>query len=112
MPSVLAPTGRSRGCSDRPSRLRHPIGAMIGPPAAPDPIVRQSDRFAAYFIWRHVVREGFWAGTVPGAEALADACDVVLTYNSAALLRILCIVDRERDPASRFSLSADEVARI
>ena len=62
---------------------------------------------------RHLVAgAGFRPGVVPEAAALEEAADLVLTGVENLSFTIVCIVDRERDPARTFGLSAEQVARI
>ena len=69
-------------------------------PAGPEP-------FALYLARLYIAEKGYRPGTVPEAAALADACDVVLTYSDGMTFAILGIVDAERDPKRRVDLSAD-----
>lgn len=68
--------------------------------------------FAAYLAQVYVARDGYRYGTVPEAAALADACDILLTYSDAYSLRIVCIIDREAHPEHRFTLSRLELETI
>ncbi len=68
--------------------------------------------FATYLADWHMAKKGFRLGTVPEAAALELACDLVLTKLDGMVLTMLCIVDRERDPAARFDLGVVELIEI
>lgn len=59
---------------------------------------------AVYLARVMIGQRGYRPGTVPEAAALADAADLVLTKADGMQLQILCIVDREQDPARTFPL--------
>jgi rhomboid protease GluP len=62
---------------------------------------------------RHLVAgAGFRPGVVPEAAALEGAADIVLTGIEGLSFTIVCIVDRERDPARGFGLSAAQAEEI
>jgi rhomboid protease GluP len=50
-----------------------------------------------------VAQRGFRRGT---ASAFGDACDIVLTRTQGNAFEMVCIVDREADPARRFGLAS------
>lgn len=68
--------------------------------------------FASYFAHRAVAERGFVWGTPDGAQALADAADVVVHRWDARGLKLACMVDRARDPARRFALTREEVTAL
>jgi rhomboid protease GluP len=62
---------------------------------------------------RHLVAgAGLRPGVVPEAAALEAAADFVLTGMDGLTFTIVCIVDRERDPAREFGLAAAQVEAI
>jgi rhomboid protease GluP len=62
---------------------------------------------------RHLVAgAGFQPGVVPEAAALEGAADLVLTGMDGLTFTIVCIVDRERDPAREFGLAPAQVEAI
>lgn len=71
-----------------------------------------TETFAAYLAKHYIAREGFEPGTVPEAQPLADACDIVLTRLDGFTIQVLCIVDRERDPSRTFALPVERVREI
>jgi rhomboid protease GluP len=76
-----------------------------------DPTER--DSFAAYLAKELVAKKGFETGTVPEAMELTQHSDFVVTYRDGTIIRIVCIVDRERHPDKFFDLSRpalDEIA--
>ncbi len=70
------------------------------------------ETFATYLAKYYVGRKGFSPGTVPEAEALTDACDIILTLADGMTLKVICIVDRETHPQKTFGLSREELNRI
>lgn len=68
--------------------------------------------FARYLARLHCVDKGYQPGTTREAAALADACDLVLTYSDGMSFLILCILDAERDPRRRFDLDREWVIDI
>jgi rhomboid protease GluP len=70
------------------------------------------DGFALYLAKQFVASAGFEPGTVPEAEALVAASDIVLSGMDGLTFTTICIVDRERDPARAFPLSRAEVEAI
>ncbi|MBI5532029.1 MAG: rhomboid family intramembrane serine protease [Deltaproteobacteria bacterium] len=83
-----------------------PCGAVASPPRQ-DP-----DSLAAYLARSLVADQGFKPGVVDEAVALLDACDAVLTRVDGMSVRIVCIVDRDREGAGTFPCSLDELRRI
>lgn len=71
-----------------------------------------SPTFAAYLARNFIARKGYREETVPEAEALAAASDIVLTYSDGMSFRMLCIVDCEAYPDRRFALSPEAVEEI
>lgn len=63
------------------------------------------ETFAAYLAKHYIERKGFRPGTVPEANALSDACDIVLTLFDGMSLQVVCIVDREAHPQKTFAMS-------
>ena len=70
------------------------------------------ETFASYLAKHYVGRKGFRPGTVPEAEALAQACDIVLTQTDGMTLQVVCIVDRERNPQKTFAMPLDVLLEI
>lgn len=81
--------------------------ADAGVPAKAGP-----EAFALYLARLICVEKGHRPGTAAPAAALADACDIVLTYSDGMSFAILCIVDAERDPQRRFDLDRERVIEI
>lgn len=67
---------------------------------------------AAYLAKRMIAQRGFRPGTVPEAEPLLAAADLVLTRADGMNLQILLIVDREADASRRFARPLDELVAI
>src|SRR5438105_4241159 len=70
------------------------------------------DSFARYLAQVLVAQRGFAEGTVPEAQKLAAAADIVLTKSDGMSISIFCIVDAERDPSRRFGLEFPQVLEI
>jgi hypothetical protein len=71
------------------------------------------DSFARYLANVLTAKYGFAAGTVPEAEKLASGgADFVLTRSDGLTFSAVCIVDAERDPSRRFSLTRGELIEI
>jgi len=88
---------------------------IISPSAAasPDPADQgQAETFCRYLARQFVARKGFTVGTVPEAEKLIAASDIVLTQNRDAPFSILCLIDREANPARTFDLSLPDLESI
>lgn len=68
--------------------------------------------FAGYLARQYIAKKGFRAGTVPEAEGLVAASDIVLTLSDGVRFHIICMVDREAHPDKRFMLSRDEIDEI
>jgi rhomboid protease GluP len=85
--------------------LTSPLGA--------DPTgARPAETFCQYLVRQFVAQKGFGLGTVPEAEKLIAASDIVLTQNHDAPFTILCLIDREADPARTFELALPELESI
>ena len=82
--------------------------------AAPPPPTDQgpAETFCHYLARQFVANKGFGLGTVPEAEKLIAASDIVLTQNRDAPFTILCLIDREANPARTFELSLPELEII
>jgi len=70
------------------------------------------DSFATYLAKHYIGRKGFRPGTVPEAEALAQACDIVLTQTDGLSFQVMCIVDREKNPQKTFAMPLDTLLEI
>ncbi|MBN9681071.1 MULTISPECIES: hypothetical protein [unclassified Corallococcus] len=68
--------------------------------------------FSSYFAGRAVAERGFVWGAPDGAQALADASDVVIHRWDERGLKVACMVNRARDPARRFALTREEVTAL
>ncbi|MHA7627471.1 hypothetical protein [Corallococcus sp. M7] len=68
--------------------------------------------FASYFAGCAVAERGFVWGAPDGAQALADASDLMIHRWDARGLKLACMVDRARDPARRFALTREEVMAL
>jgi rhomboid protease GluP len=77
-----------------------------------DPNDTAGETFATYLAKYYVGSNGFSAGTVPEAAAMADACDIILTLLDGMTLKVICIVDRETHPQKTFGLSREALDRI
>jgi rhomboid protease GluP len=88
---------------------------IINPSSAapPDPTDQgRTETFCRYLARQFVANKGFGFGTVPEAEKLIAASDIVLTQNREAPFTILCLIDREANPARTFDLSLPELEII
>ena len=74
--------------------------------------LRMTESFASYLAKNYVATKGFKPGTVPEAQKLKSASDIILTRADGLAFSIICIVDAEADPSKRFTLSAGEVETI
>jgi rhomboid protease GluP len=66
---------------------------------------------ASYLAKRMCGDRGFTLGAVDEAKPLADASDIVLTRSDGMSFQIICIVDRQADPARRFGLDVGAVVQ-
>ncbi len=70
------------------------------------------DSFAIYLAKNYVGRKGYHIGTVPEAQALLDAGDIVLTYSNGMSFHILCLIDRVANPDRKFPLDAAAIQNV
>jgi len=70
------------------------------------------ETFATYLAKHYVARKGFRPGTVPEAEALLQACDLVLTQSDGITFQVVCIVDREKNPQKTFAMPVEALRAI
>lgn len=68
-----------------------------------------TDSTAIYLARRMFAERGYRPGSVPEAQPLIDAADLVLTRADGMSLQILLIIDRETHPERRFPLTQDAV---
>jgi rhomboid protease GluP len=71
-----------------------------------------SESFARYLAKLLVVKQGYTEGTVPEAQKLAGASDILLTKTDGMTFSAICIIDAERDSSRRFGLPCREVVEI
>ena len=71
-----------------------------------------TESFANYLSRNYVLQKGYHPGAVPEARALLDAADIVLTRADGMSFQIVCLVDREANPQSRFLLEKDALLGI
>ncbi len=100
-PAADAPAEASAAPAKRKKKRAKKPAEVAGP-----------EPFALYLARLYVAEKGYRLGTVPEADALTEACDVVLTYADGMTFAILGIVDAERDPERRFDLSAESLVAI
>jgi rhomboid protease GluP len=67
--------------------------------------------FATYLARRLMTEKSFRASVPDECEALIAASDFTLSYADLGLV-LVCIVDRESEPAKRFSLSREQLVQI
>jgi rhomboid protease GluP len=77
-----------------------------------DGLAVPAETFCDYLARQFISKKGFVAGTVPEAEQLVAASDIVLTLYSGVPFTILCLIDREAHPAKAFELPMAELQRI
>lgn len=70
------------------------------------------ESFASYLARVHVAQKGFQRGVPPEADALRDACDIVLTGQGAFGLHVVCLVDAESDPGKAFGLAPAQLGAL
>jgi rhomboid protease GluP len=75
-------------------------------------LASSEETFAQYLTRFYTLRRGFALRSVPEAEALAVASDVVLTRSDGVTFEIICIVDGEQRPGKRFELPPSDVRDI
>src|SRR4051794_33377112 len=88
---------------------------IISPSSASPPAPTEggpAETFCRYLARQFVAMKGFAVGTVPEAERLIAASDIVLTQNHDSPFTILCLIDREANPARTFDLSLPELESI
>lgn len=79
---------------------------------ADDPVAPENT-FCSYLAEQFISKKGFVAGTVPEAQGLVAASDMVLTQHSVGTpFTILCLVDRESHPGKGFDLPMSELESI
>ncbi len=72
---------------------------------ADDASVAPANTFCSYLAQQFIAKKSFTAGTVPEAERLIAASDIVLTLHSVGTpFTILCLIDREAYPGKGFDL--------
>jgi rhomboid protease GluP len=78
-----------------------------------DTPVIPAETFCSYLAEQFITKKGFVTGTVPEAEKLVAASDIVLTLHGAGTpFTILCLVDRESHPGKGFDLPMSELESI
>jgi rhomboid protease GluP len=82
------------------------ITSRAAVPAAP------AETFCSYLARQFMAKKGFTSGTVPEAERLVAASDIVLTLHGGAPFTILCLIDREAHPGKTFDLPMPELQSI
>jgi rhomboid protease GluP len=83
----------------------------IAPPA--NTSIARADTFCSYLAQQFIAKKGFTAGTVPEAERLVAASDIVLTLHSVGTpFTILSLIDREAYPGKGFDLPMSELQSI
>ena len=80
--------------------------------SVPNESSASSQTFASYLARNYVAKKGFRTGTVPEANELAAASDIVLTRADGMNFHVISIVDRESHPGKQFTLSRDKVQEI
>jgi hypothetical protein len=73
--------------------------------------VTPADTFCSYLAKQFVAKKGFAVGTVPEAESLGAASDIVLTSHGTPFT-ILCLIDREAHPGKEFDLPMPDLKNI
>lgn len=71
-----------------------------------------TDTFAVYLAKQYIAKKGFTPGSVPEADALVEASDIVLTLSDGMTFQIVCIIDSEAHPGKQFTLPRDTVDAI
>lgn len=74
--------------------------------------VDHTQTFALYLAKQYIAKKGFNPGTVPEAEELTVASDIVLTRADGMNFHILCLVDCEKHPEKQFGLPPAKVQEI
>jgi len=70
------------------------------------------ESFALYLARTYIAQKGFAVGTVPEAQRLLAASDIVLTHSDGLVFQIVCIVDCEANPGKHFALSRELLHEI
>ncbi len=83
-----------------------------GAPDVPVPPGPAAEAPASYLARCLIADRGFVAGSLPEAQPLAAACDVILTAADGLSLTIACIVDRDAAPERTFARSAAQVEAV
>ncbi len=71
-----------------------------------------TETFATYLAKQFVSKKGYLPGTVPEAERLTAASDIILTLHDGVPFTIVCLIDREAHPGKRFTISTDDLETI
>ncbi len=83
------------------------------PAASAAPVDHQPPETFCQFLARTFSTTGFATGSVPEADALVAASDIVLTQNDVGSpFTILCLIDREADPERTFDLPLGRLEQI
>src|SRR5215471_5684783 len=74
-------------------------------------MLSETAAFVPYLI-KSLEARGYRQGIVPEANELGAASDFVLARMDGMSCQIICILDGERDPGKRFTLSRDKLVDI
>jgi len=80
--------------------------------AAPAAVELAAESTAVYLARRMCADRGFAPGTFPEAQALLPAADLVLTKANGVGVEIVCILDRDADPARQLGVDRDALIAI
>ncbi|MET0276910.1 MAG: rhomboid family intramembrane serine protease [Pseudorhodoplanes sp.] len=73
---------------------------------------RGDEGFCSYLAKQYIAKRGYEPCHLPEAAALAQHCDILLSFTDGYSLTLMAIVDRESHPGKTFAMSPEEVTTI
>ncbi len=70
------------------------------------------ETFCRYLARQYIARRGYEPCSLPEAAALAQHCDIVLSFTDGYSLTLMCMVDRQAHPGKAFGMSPEGVTAI
>ena len=81
-------------------------------PPSPSILPNAPDTFCTYLARQFIAKRGYQPSTIPEAAALAQHCDILLSFSDGYSLTLMCMVDREAHPGKTFAMSPEELTAI
>jgi rhomboid protease GluP len=71
-----------------------------------------TETFCRYLARQYIAKRGYEPCHIPEAAALAQHCDILLSFTDGYSLTLLCMVDREAHPGKTFAMSLQDLTAI